>query len=309
MSEFKVNEFITLKLVKDKTIIYVKNKEFKQCKYILLINPHKNENQILIHSIDAAKEKLSSDLEETISQETITPEVLGITPEEEFWAHSSNLQTWYENKYDSDLLHSNLSFPLLKKLMEVGDKDAEKVFKKEIIRKFEESEKNLFVKTIDYLIIQKYLEYLKEEEKDAISFILRNLLQKLTKDKEYEKILYLLEISILNYLKKEDLKFLFESTEINFFNAIIESVKDVDANTSVFANESFFEERVVNCIYELLKGEIYHILKSNNEEYIATLIRLQLLVKLKKKDLLILCENLNFNLLEYVLKLRTSNYY
>lgn len=309
MSEFKVNDYITLKLVKDKTIIYIKDKEFQQCKYILLINPHNNEDQRYIHSIDEAKEKLSTNLEETISQETITPEDLGITPKEEFWAHSSNLQAWYENKYDSGLLHSNLAFPLLKKLVEVGDILAEKVFKKEIIRKFEESEKNLFVKTIDYLIMQKYLEYLKEEEMDAISFILRNLLYNLAKNNEYEKTLFLLEIYILNYLNKEDLKFLFENVEINFFNTILESVKNVDANTSVFAYESFLDEKVVNPLYELLREKIYQILKSNNEEYITAVIRLQLLEKLKKKDLLILCEDLNFSLLEYILHLRASDYY
>jgi len=38
-----------------------------------------------------------------------------ITPEEEFWGHCSNLQTWVEHNYDTNILDDNLAFPLLKK--------------------------------------------------------------------------------------------------------------------------------------------------------------------------------------------------
>ena len=36
MREFKVNEYLTLKLENDETIIYVAGKRFMQCKYLLL---------------------------------------------------------------------------------------------------------------------------------------------------------------------------------------------------------------------------------------------------------------------------------
>ena len=36
IKEFKVNDYITLKLEDGKTIIYVKGKRFDQCKYLLL---------------------------------------------------------------------------------------------------------------------------------------------------------------------------------------------------------------------------------------------------------------------------------
>jgi len=312
MSDFRVNDYITLKLVKDKTIIYIKDKEFQQCKYILLINPHNKEDQRYIHSIDEAKEKLSLDLEETIFQETITPEDLGITPEEEFWAHSSNLQAWYENKYDSDLLHSNLSFPLLKKLTEVGDLLAKKVFKQEIIKRFEESEKSLFVKTIDYLISQKYLKFLDKTEMEVISFLLRNILYNLTKNNHFDDILFLLEIQILNYLKKEDLIFLFESKEINFFNTVLESVKNVDESSSVFAyelGEPIFHNKNVDLNYNILKEKILTVVKGNNKEHITAMIILRLLELLRDDDLFALMENADYCLLEFILINLKSDYY
>ncbi len=57
-------------------------------------------------------------------------------PEVEFWGHCSNLQAWYEFEYNTKLLHRNLAFPLLKKLYEVGDPQAKKVFKDEILNRF-----------------------------------------------------------------------------------------------------------------------------------------------------------------------------
>ena len=310
MSVFRVNDYITLKLVKDKTIIYIKDKEFQQCRYILLINPQNNEDQRYIHSIDEAKEKLSSDLEETIFQETITPEDLGITPEEEFWAHSSNLQAWYENKYDSDLLHSNLSFPLLKKLTEVGDLLAKKVFKKEIIKRFEESEKSLFVKTIGYLISQKYLKFLDKTETEVISFLLRNILYNLTKNDHFDDILFLLEIQILNYLKKEDLIFLFESKEINFFITVLDSVKNVEESSSVFAlRKPIFHNKSVELNYNSLKKKILTVVKGNNKEHITAMIRLRLLELLRDDDLFALMENADYCLLEFILINLKSDYF
>ena len=51
-----------------------------------------------------------------------------ITPEQEFWGHRSNIQAWVECEYDTRLLHSNLSFPLLKALSDAGDPKAKAIF-------------------------------------------------------------------------------------------------------------------------------------------------------------------------------------
>lgn len=81
-----------------------------------------------------------------------------------FWGHCSNLQAWYENKYDTRLLHSNLLFPLLKKLTEAGDSLAKRVFKEEIAKRY--TSNNTTVR--EFLRIEGYLDYLSKEELEAL---------------------------------------------------------------------------------------------------------------------------------------------
>lgn len=110
--EFKVNKFITLKLENSRTTIYVKGRLFNQCKFLLINIPVNDISSFdEIDSVDDAAEKLDHSLEKK------SP----ITPETEFWGHCSNLQVWVENNYNTQLLHSSLAFPLLKKLTEQGD--------------------------------------------------------------------------------------------------------------------------------------------------------------------------------------------
>ena len=56
-----------------------------------------------------------------------------INPVDEFKGHCSNIQTWFENGYNTQILHSNLSFPLLKALSRTDDPQASKIFKEEIL--------------------------------------------------------------------------------------------------------------------------------------------------------------------------------
>ncbi|MEJ2251563.1 MAG: hypothetical protein P8Y97_18145, partial [Candidatus Lokiarchaeota archaeon] len=114
-----------------KVRIYLNGKPFRQCKYLLLINPHLQEKQSEIRSIDEAKKYLQKDLEREV-----TPQMLGITPEEEFWAHCSNLQAWVEHEYDTRLLDSRLAFPLLQRLADLGDPIAKKIYYEEVFDRF-----------------------------------------------------------------------------------------------------------------------------------------------------------------------------
>ncbi|MFX1571677.1 MAG: leucine-rich repeat domain-containing protein [Promethearchaeota archaeon] len=159
MHEFKINKYITLSLKDRKTVIYVNNEEFMQCKSILLNIPiDKNYNYDYIASIDDATEVFEwSEKEQKVFEYKIPPEV-------EFWGHCSNLQAWVEHEYDTRLLHSNLTFPLLKKLTDVGDPDAEKIFKLEILRRFVESNEI----TREYLIENRYIDYLTEEDTRSV---------------------------------------------------------------------------------------------------------------------------------------------
>ena len=82
--EFKINEYITLKLEGEKTNIYVKDQLFNQCKFLLLNIPiDKISSFDEIESIDEAVEKLDRSLEGRGTG------VYEIPPEVEFWGHCS----------------------------------------------------------------------------------------------------------------------------------------------------------------------------------------------------------------------------
>ncbi len=154
LKEFKVNDFITLKLEGNNTVIYVDGKKFNHCKYLLLKIPiDEIETFEDIESIDEAAEKLDKSMERRNKK-------VDVPPATEFWGHCSNLQAWAENNYDTRLLHSNLSFPLLKKLTKAGDIVAKKVFKNEIVERFSSGHSTV----MKYLAVRGYLSYLNEEE-------------------------------------------------------------------------------------------------------------------------------------------------
>ncbi|MFW9829379.1 MAG: zinc-ribbon domain-containing protein [Candidatus Thorarchaeota archaeon] len=160
--EYQINEFITLKLENNKTVIYVRDEKFLQCKYLLIEIPKENIREFdIFTSIDDISENLDHSLENDLSINKIKPEV-------EFWGHCSNLQAWSENLYDTNLLHSNLAFPLLKKLTDVGDPNARKVFKDEIAERL----MKIYTNVSQYLIQENYLEYFNNEEYDSLMEIL-----------------------------------------------------------------------------------------------------------------------------------------
>jgi len=128
--ELKLSDKITLRLEDGETVIYVDNVKFRQCKYLLLDLDVTKTRLNTVNSIDEAAGILENYLEEGISQSKYE-----ITPEQEFWGHASNLQAWIELMYDTRILRANLSFPLLKRLAETGDDIADKVFRKEIVKR------------------------------------------------------------------------------------------------------------------------------------------------------------------------------
>jgi len=156
--EFIINDYISLKLIKGKTYIFINNELFRQCKYLLIDIPQSNlENFKNVESIDEASLILDHSLEKH-------PNEVQISSETEFWGHSSNLQVWAENNYDTRLLHSNIAFPLLKKLTDAGDPVAKRVFKEEIALRISSGHETV----IKYLINQNYLDYLNQDETNAI---------------------------------------------------------------------------------------------------------------------------------------------
>ncbi|TFG11092.1 MAG: hypothetical protein EU535_07780 [Promethearchaeota archaeon] len=180
IQEFKINEYITLKLENKETIIYIAGKRFRQCKFLLLNIPVDKIRSIdELESIDEAAERLD------ISMEGGARKNISIPLEVEFWGHCSNLQVWSEHDYDTRLLHSNLAFPLLKRLTEEGDPLAKKVFKEEIAKRIESA----YPPVISYLMIElRYFDLLSNEEISAIfenTQLIKKIIYGLKKQKFY----------------------------------------------------------------------------------------------------------------------------
>jgi len=157
MKEFHVNEFITLKFITPFTFIYVAGKHFIHCKRIIIELEH-NSAKIFddIESIDEAVEDykhffINSEIYEENNGELRLKEKFYqmrlITPKDEFWAHCSNIQSWVDNNYNTNIIHSNLAFPLLKELVKAGDLQAKEVFLEQIMMRIS----NGYKPVIDYL--------------------------------------------------------------------------------------------------------------------------------------------------------------
>ncbi len=210
--EFEVNEFKSLKLEHELTNIYVGGELFRQCKFLLLnISIDKVSTFDEITSIDEAAEKLD------MSMEGIEPVKLKIPHETEFWGHCSNLQVWTEMNYDTRLLHRNLAFPLLKKLVELGDPIAKRVFKEEIAQRIENGNINV----AHFLLMESYLQFFEKDELSSIfsnrySPLMRNLEEKVD-DKIYFNIRVFDILKKISYMSKFAKK-LYENYSIKALN-------------------------------------------------------------------------------------------
>lgn len=163
MKEFKINDYIALRLENEETNVYIDGIKVIQCKYLLLTKPEviAGSEDKSFDNMDEITQNLDDSLELRDSEKL---EAISITPETEFWAHCSNIQAWAENEYDTRMLHANLSFPLLKRLTKAGDPVAKNVFKKEIAKRFQAG--NLNVMT--FLVREGYLDYFDWDEHDAL---------------------------------------------------------------------------------------------------------------------------------------------
>jgi len=216
-SNFKINEYLELRLENDKTNIYVGGRLFNQCKYLLLDIPIVNKKGLdKIESIDEAAEKLDHTMERESYKYHLSPKV-------EFWGHCSNLQAWYENFYDTRILHRNLAFPLLRALVEAGDPLAKMTLKEEIAIRLESG----YPSVVLYLINQRYLKYLNKEELDII-------LEKSKFIKSLQK--WYLEDRLAKWLGKR-IKAKIDDLKCNYCESEI-------SNTSI---ESFLDGKPIKC--------------------------------------------------------------
>jgi hypothetical protein len=157
----EINQYITLKLEQGRTFIYVNGKRFIQC-IRLILNIPKDDVPLYdeIDSIDEAanlysKHVFQNRIVRGPMARPVPNQGHNITPEQEFWGHCSNIQAWVEHDYDTRILMSNISFPLLRELTKAGDPIASKVFKEEIALRLESG----YPSVVQYLLNQGYIKY------------------------------------------------------------------------------------------------------------------------------------------------------
>jgi len=166
---YKINDYIALKFERGRTYIYINGRKFLQC-IQLALQITKDEVAIFdsIDSIDQAEEVYNKSIwqNKILEHDHIirSGKNYDISPEEEFWGHCSNIQVWVEHEYDTRLLHRNLAFPLLRKLVEAGDNSAKRVFKEEIAMRLSSG----YPSVVRYLLNEGYLTYLSIDEIEAI---------------------------------------------------------------------------------------------------------------------------------------------
>ncbi len=175
MKEFKVNEYITLKLEEQDTYIYINGRKSKHYVGLFLnvYDSYRPEHE-QIEFIDQAVESLKYLTYHSITErnDPLTSkrgrDKYNITPEQEFWGHCSNIQVWVENNYDMSLLHSTLAFKLLKSLSNAGEPYARKQYKKEIVKRFQAGH----IESCYYLLSENYQRRFNKEERKQ--FFLKN---------------------------------------------------------------------------------------------------------------------------------------
>lgn len=211
MQEFKINEFITLKLEGVKTNIYVAGEKFRQSRHVLLKWPIDNIiNYCYIESIDVITNRINDLLEKNHDFQ------ITISPEEEFWIHCSNIQVWAENNYDTHLLHSPLAYYLLIKLDEVGDPLAKKALNNE--RKKHSSK---YYDNTMYYFKKEYLNFLSEDE---ITEFHEDLMKNFFETLNYKDIIF------QNSKISSQLKFFTKKFPIKSSNIILENIRDHNFN-------------------------------------------------------------------------------
>ncbi len=159
--EYKINKRITLKLENGITYIYINGIKFIQCMRLTIDIPKEDIHLYdEVDSIDEAAKLYSKHVyQNRIVTDPMAAPVHGlrhdITPEQEFWGHCSNIEAWVENDYDTRILMSNISFPLLRELAQNGDLLANRVFKEEIALRLESG----YPSVVHYLLEQDFLRF------------------------------------------------------------------------------------------------------------------------------------------------------
>lgn len=129
---------------KHKTMIYIDGVPFHQCMYLAITRLPAEDvgGEVGVGTMDEVIQHLKKEHRE---HET-NPAVL--TEDEAFWGHLSSIQAWVELDYNLECMDSRLTFPLLKRLAEVGDAKAKRMLDAELESRLLGDSENVAIATI-----------------------------------------------------------------------------------------------------------------------------------------------------------------
>ena len=157
LHKFQINDLISLELKDNYIYVYINNKEVLVCKGVAVDIRLADLRELeKIESVDDLSDKYGK-------KENHETKRL-ISPEDEFLVHCSNIQAWAESGYNTKLIHSNIVFPLLRILNEVGDSQARKVYKEEIVKRYKQGSRRVQ----RYLASEGYLKTLNNTERELL---------------------------------------------------------------------------------------------------------------------------------------------
>jgi len=168
--------------------------------------------------------------------------------EQEFWVYCSNIQAWVENNYDTKLLDYCCAFPILRKLVELGDTKAQKAYKKEILKGLTSQNEEL----IRFLLEKEYFNYLDLEERKRVLLTI------------FEKNTFrFIFLYVLNLTRKYPSK-PFDLNMPTHLKKVLASIPKEDILISLFKNSEF--DLVTDLDYWINQDKIDDVINKASEK-------------------------------------------
>ena len=154
---------LSIQLIGEEVVIFVNGEEFIQCSNLVLAI--QGEDVGMLEEVDSIDHLAEFSKEYNNAYPYYAEMQVAIQPESAFWGHCSNIQAWVEHEFDSELLHSNLAFPLLHELSKHGYMLAKECLAEEILRRL----KSGYVPTVQYLVEQGFVSLLSSDQLAALA--------------------------------------------------------------------------------------------------------------------------------------------
>ena len=155
---YELNENIVLKLILDKTLIFVCGDLFITCqKTIIALAPTEFKDYDDFYEIDDIIDYYRE--EETKNKEW-KEQGVSISPEEEFWVHCSNMQAWVDSGYNSRVLSKSVSFPILIELSKREYSQFTAFLKEDLVQRIQSGSYN----AIEYFMQEDFYRFFTQDE-------------------------------------------------------------------------------------------------------------------------------------------------